>query len=164
MAKRSKFILLTLVFAWSTVGPAWGVEVGEAAPFFTLSSLDGQKISLSDFRGQRPVLLYFWATWCSKCKREWPKLLEIASDTGHRKLIVLGINVGVNDSARKAKVYREKYDLTFPLAFDKGSRVTHSYGVIAVPTTLIIDSNGVVRYRGVSLPDDLETYLETSSP
>jgi len=164
MAERFKFILLVLVLAVGSAGPAWGVEVGMAAPDFSLNSLDGQKLSLAEFRGQKPVLLYFWSTWCYQCKKEWPKLLEIASGSGHPEIIVIGINVGVNDSAGKADNYRKKYGLTFPIVFDQKSRLTHSYGVITVPTNLIIDRQGIVRYRGASLPEELETYLETSEP
>ncbi len=162
--KGFKFLLATLVLAWCSAGPAWGVEVGKAAPAFSLISLDGQKLNLADFRGQRPVLLYFWATWCFQCQKEWPKLLEIASGSGHQEVIVIGINVGVNDSARKTDAYRKKYGLTFPIVFDKASRITHSYGVITVPTNLIIDRQGIVRFYGASLPDNLQTYLETSGP
>jgi peroxiredoxin len=162
MAKYFKLILLAMVLAWTSASPAWSVEVGEMAPNFSLTSLDGQRLSLSEFRGHRPVLLYFWATWCYRCEREWPKLLEIASGSGHQEIVVIGINVGVNDSARKAEAYRKKYGLTFPIVFDKESRFTHFYGVITVPTNLIIDTKGVVRYRGVILPENLETFLGTS--
>lgn len=116
-------------------------------------------MSLSFFRGKVPVLLYFWATWCTSCKEEMPKLNRIAADFGPKGLAVIGINVGVNDSVRKAKAYRKKHGLEFPLLFDEGTRVTRSYGVWGAPTILIMDSRGIVRFRGASLPDDLEVYI-----
>jgi peroxiredoxin len=160
--KGLKCLLLTLVLVWGTAGPAWSVGVGDRAPDFSLTSLDGQKLVLSHLMEQRPVLLYFWATWCYQCEEEWPRLLEIASGSGRQGVIVIGINVGVNDSARRADAYRKKHGLTFPIAFDQATRVTHSYGVITVPTNLIIDRQGTVRFRGASLPENLETYLGMS--
>jgi cytochrome c biogenesis protein CcmG/thiol:disulfide interchange protein DsbE len=162
MAKCLKLILLAMVLAWTSAAPARSVEVGEMAPNFSLISLDGQILNLAKFRGHRPVLLYFWATWCYQCEKEWPKLLKIASGSGQRGVLVIGINVGVNDSARRVEAYRKKHGLTYPIVYDKESRFTRFYGVITVPTNFLIDRKGVVRYRGVRLPANLETLLGTS--
>lgn len=145
--------LLFLTFA---AGPAWSVEVGQAAPDFRLMTLDGAPVSLADFKGKKPLMILFWATWCPLCKEEVPKVNRIAADFGPRGLAVLAINVGVNDSAGKAGAYRKKYRLDYPVAFDQGSAVTRAFGVAGTPTILITDKKGIVRYRSAAVPDDLK--------
>jgi peroxiredoxin len=147
--------LLLLVTATS----AWSVGVGEAAPDFKLTTLDGQPITGTDFTGEKPLMLVFWATWCPVCKKEIPRINQMAADFGPKGLAVLAVNVGVNDSAAKAMAYRDKYDLDYPVAFDAGSKVTRAFGVAGTPTILIMDKNGIVRYRDTAVPEDLTQHF-----
>lgn len=149
-------ILMLLLVAAT---PAWSVGVGEAAPDFRLKTLDGKPVGLADFKGKKPMMLVFWATWCPACKKEIPQVNRLAADFGPKGLAVLGVNVGVNDSAAKALAYRDKYGLDYPVAFDEGSIVTHAFGVAGTPTVLIADKNGIVRYRGAEVPEDLASHF-----
>lgn len=145
-------ILMLLLVAAT---PAWSLGVGEAAPDFKLTTLDGKPVALADFKGKKPLMLIFWASWCPACKKEIPQVNRLAADFGPKGLAVLGVNVGVNDSAAKAMAYRDKYGLDYPVAFDEGSKVTRAFGVAGTPTVVIADKSGIVRYRGSAVPDDL---------
>lgn len=145
------FFLFLLVAA----APAWSLGIGENAPDFTLVTLDGKAVTLADYKGNKPLMLIFWASWCPACKKEIPQINRLAADFVPRGLAVLAVNVGVNDSAAKAAAYRDKYGLDYPVAFDEGSEVSRAFGVVGTPTVIITDKSGIVRYRGSSVPEDL---------
>ncbi len=114
-----------------------------AAPDFTLKSRDGKNVRLSDLRGQ-VVLLNFWASWCGPCRQEMPILDEI-----HNKYKSLGFSVlGVNLDAKSSKAinYLKDTPVSFPVLYDPKGDVSSQYGVQAMPSTVIIDKDGNVRY------------------
>lgn len=109
------------------------------APDFTLPNLDGEEVSLSDFRGH-PVLLNFWASWCGPCRVEMPHLNQVAQEWGKQGLVVLTINAG--DSPAKAREFMEDNKLTFPALLDIDGGVSMVYGVYSIPVTFFIDEEG----------------------
>ncbi len=111
------------------------------APEFTLPTLAGPPLALSDLRG-KVVLLNFWATWCSACLVEMP-LLETVSKEESSWAVVLGVNVG--ERPDMVKRYMRDFNLTFPVVLDGDGRVAASYGIWAYPTTFFIDRDGIVR-------------------
>ena len=114
-----------------------------AAPDFTLKSRQGENVRLSDLRGQ-VVLLNFWASWCGPCRQEMPILDEI-----HNKYKALGFSVlGVNLDAKSSKAFSYLKDtpVSFPVLFDPEGKVSNQYGVQAMPSTVIIDKDGNVRF------------------
>ncbi len=155
MLEYIKKVFFVLVLLWGAAAPAWSLDVGEPSPGFALETLEGQPVSLADFKDKSPVMIVFWATWCPICKKELPQIKKIAADFGPQGLAVLGINVGVNDSPRKAQAYHERYDLNYPVAFDHGSKVSRAFGVAGTPTVVILDKRGIVRYRAAAVPEDL---------
>jgi len=129
-------------------------EVGEAAPGFTLPSLDGgSEIRLDDYRG-RPLVLTFWASWCTPCRREFP-LLQDAYEREAGDLEVLGVTF--RDLAGDAQAFREEVGATFPAAEDERGEVASEYGVRAIPQTFFVDSDGVIRDRvfGIASEEEL---------
>lgn len=155
MLKYQRIAVVLLFLLAITAGPAWSVGVGDAAPDFRLETLDGKQVSLADYKGKKPLMILFWSTWCPACKEEVPQVNRIAADFSHKGLEVLAVNVGVNDSAAKTKVYRDKYQLNYPVAFDHGSKVSRAFGVFGTPTVLITDRKGIVRYLGSEVPENL---------
>lgn len=114
-----------------------------AAPDFTLKSREGKNVRLSDLRGQ-VVLLNFWASWCGPCRQEMPVLDDI-----HKKYNSLGFSVlGVNLDAKSSKAinYLKDTPVTFPVLYDPKGDVSGQYGVSAMPSTVIIDKDGNVRF------------------
>lgn len=140
-------------------------ESGEAAPAFLLEDLQGEEMALAQFRGQ-PVILNFWATWCAPCIFEMPEL-QAAYET-HREsgLVVLGLN-----RDEDAAVVRDFLDndldveITFPILLDEHATVGDSYGVINLPTTYFVNSDGVVTavHRGPLTLRQIENFLEEMS-
>ena len=153
-------LLLALISVTFVTGLNAGVGtgVGDTAADFTIARLDGSVFKLSDYRGKKAVNLVFWATWCSNCKVEIPEIKSLHAAHGEN-IEVLAINVTVNDSLKRVNRYQEKHELTYPLAFDEGRKVTQMYVVMATPTLFVIDINGVIRYRDAETPDDIETHL-----
>lgn len=147
------FLCLAL-FAASALIPTQSVAA-EKAPAFELQTQQGQETSLSNLIDGRHLLLVFWTTWCPSCKRTMPELDSLASDYSRSDLALLGINAGWNDSPQRAVQFRKKYDIGFPLAFDKGSRIAKKYRIRGVPTLLLIDPEGRIQFEGYSISDKL---------
>lgn len=123
--------------------PVWANPVGTEAGNFTLKSASGGNIRLSEYRGQ-VVLLNFWASWCGPCRQEFPHLDDL-----YRKYTDLGFTVfGVNveqDRASADKILRD-IPVTFPVLFDDENHVSELYNVDAMPMTVLVDRNGIIRY------------------
>lgn len=153
-SKTLGIALLSLLFC--TTGQA--VTVSDAAPDFTLKSLEGSNLRLEEYRG-RVVLLNFWASWCGPCRQEMPLLDRLHhryEDTG---FAVLGVNVeGETGPAREIV---EKTNVTFPILIDDGQKVSALYNLEAMPSTVVIDRDGVVRYIHLGYkPGDEAKYVE----
>ena len=126
------------------------------APDFSLRSLDGERVRLSALRGQ-PVVLNFWATWCGPCKVEIPELNAFAA--AHPEISVLGVAV---DGKRQALVTaRAELGISYPVLLGAHSTVA-AYAVSSVPTTVVVDGDGVVLWGRVGAVDQetLEGVLE----
>jgi peroxiredoxin len=124
--------------------PAQGPQVDKLAPDFKLQSLDGQTVSLGDFRG-KPVLLNFWATWCPPCRFEMPFIQEIYENKewSGKGLVILAIDIGENPSV--VKEFMESYDLSFTVLLDIDQDVALEYNIRAIPTTFFIDKDGIIQ-------------------
>lgn len=137
---------------------ASSLKVAEQAPDFTLKSLSGPNLRLEEYRGQ-VVLINFWASWCGPCRQEMPildRLHQRYEDTG---FAVLGVNVeGKVDPAQEIV---DKTNVTFPVLIDEGQAVSELYDLEAMPSTVVVDRDGVVRYvhRGYK-PGDEAKYVE----
>jgi peroxiredoxin len=127
--------------------------VGSPAPDFTLRVLDGPNLRLQEQRG-KVVLVNFWATWCGPCRKEMPHLNRIADKYRSSGLVLLGINV--DDDARNAADLAAKLGVKFPVLFDTDKKVSKLYDLNSMPSTLVIDRNGRVRYLHRGYQDGYE--------
>jgi len=128
------------------------LKVGQPAPDFSAPDLAGQTVSLSDYRGQKVVLLDFWATWCGPCKMAMPGLQSLQDDFKKRGLEILSLNEG--ESAEQAGNFIKKKGYGFHVLLDASSAIGASYGVRGIPT-LVVDKQGLVRWIRVGYsPDD----------
>lgn len=134
------FILAILVLL------AWGVRMRGApplasgvAPDFTLTTFDGQTITLSELRG-RPVLINFWASWCIPCRTEAPLLERMWQEYRGRGLVILGVDYVDTDSA--AKQFIQEYGMTYPNGPDLGTRISQLYRITGVPETYFVTREG----------------------
>jgi cytochrome c biogenesis protein CcmG, thiol:disulfide interchange protein DsbE len=124
--------------------PATAPQVGFLAPGFTLKTLDGQSVSLSDLRG-RPVLINYWTSWCIPCKDELPALQRIYQDYQDKGLVILSINAIEQDTFEDAQQSVQNNGMTYPVLLDQGEVVWKDYQVMFFPTSFLIDSNGIIR-------------------
>ena len=115
---------------------------GRPAPDFTLQTVAGETVTLSDLRGQ-VVVLNFWATWCPPCRAEMPALQEVYDARRADGLMVLAIDQ--NEPADLVASFRDEFKLTFPLLLDPGYAVSDRYRIGVLPTTFFIDRGGVIR-------------------
>lgn len=122
--------------------PPVGTEIGELAPDFTGTSLEGDTISLNDFRGQI-VLVNDFATWCGPCQAETPYLVEVYNAEGG-EVVFIGLNL--QESESKVAEFKAQHNIPYPLVMDPDGKLIEIYRPVGLPTSWFIDSEGVVRY------------------
>ncbi|MCL5405579.1 MAG: TlpA family protein disulfide reductase [Deltaproteobacteria bacterium] len=129
-------------------------RAAEQAPDFTLPSLNGTMVSLNQFKGQKPVLVEFFATWCHFCRAIHPQIVKLRESVPESKLAIVAIDVGSGDSLERVKLYVKNHPSPFTVLYDKGSIVTRTYGVEGIPHIVLVDKNGNIKYQGSELPSD----------
>lgn len=125
----------------------------ETGPDFTLKSNKGKNIRLAELRGN-VVMLNFWASWCAPCRKEMPLLDGLSDRYGAAGFTLLGVNVE-KDGTAGDKIIKD-LGVKFPILYDSESKVSQAYNVDAMPTTVMIDKNGEIRYvnRGYRAGDE----------
>ena len=151
---------LLLILIFSSCGTCLAVGVGDPFPQFEAQTLDGKKFSTKELVDSKPMFVVFWTTWCTQCLLEVPKIKETFSKYGPKGMSFVAVNAGVNDSPAKAKRYVEKFEIPYPVVFDTGSQITRKVGVKGVPTVIIVDKKGVIRYRANAAPEDLGKHFD----
>jgi thiol-disulfide isomerase/thioredoxin len=129
----------------------------ESAPDFTLKSASGANLKLSEFRGE-VVLVNFWASWCGPCRQEMPLLSELHEQYRDLGFTVLGVNV--EEDTRTARKLLEDAPVSFPVLFDSDSVVSREYDVVAMPSTILVDRNGKLRYLHKGYKPGLEAVYQ----
>jgi len=119
-------------------------DVGTAAPDFTLRTLAGDTVRLSALRG-RPVLVNFWASWCGPCRSEMPAIIEVHRAHGDAGLTVLAVNLRDQERERDVRRFVDELRIPFAVPLDARGKVRRAYRLRAVPTTVFIDTAGVIR-------------------
>ncbi|MBI2238985.1 MAG: TlpA family protein disulfide reductase [Actinobacteria bacterium] len=115
------------------------------APPFELPALDGPgSIALDDFAG-RVIVLNFWASWCGPCRAEAPELERTWEAYREEGVQFLGIDY--RDDRAAAQAFQREFGITYPSVYDPGGALAFDYGLLGVPTTFVIDRDGLVRYR-----------------
>jgi len=131
-----------------------GIAVGSRAPAVTINDLEGNPVELGKLIGTKPVLLEFWATWCSICKALLPQLNAVHNAYGDRVAIV-GINVTVNDSKARVRRYLEEHHPPFRVLYDEKGMGARAYDVPSTSFIVVLDRSGTVAYTGSGESQDL---------
>jgi peroxiredoxin len=132
----------------TTGGEIPAPQAGFLAPDFSLSTADGQVITLSELRG-RPLLLNFWASWCRPCRAEMPAMQqfyqEFSEPGPEQGFTILAVNASNQDNRAEALAFAESLGLSFPILFDQGGEAARLYQVRALPTSFFIDAQGLIQ-------------------
>ena len=156
--------LWTAVLAASVVAFAWvgrenyqPIIAGAEAPQFTVNDLDGNAVSLSDYRG-RVVLVNIWATWCLPCREEMPSMQRLYTELADTDFEILAVSVDVRFGEQDPNngqlggdlvAFAEEYGLTFPILHNPGGDIQRTYQTTGVPETFLIGRDGVI-YKKVA--------------
>ena len=140
------FLLLAAACSGSRGGHASTVTVGTEAPSYSAATLEGDTLSLADFRGE-VVLLNLWATWCGPCIQEMPWLRSL--DDRHREdgLQVVGISIDDSGSEEAIREVLAEREVGYKILHDPASRAMTVFDTHAIPLNLLIDREGVIRWR-----------------
>lgn len=123
-----------------------GINIGNLAVDFELQTLDGKTVKLSDYRG-KPVLLNFWATWCGPCRFEMPFLQQINDSYSAKGLVMLAVDIG--ESSATVQKFMTDLNLSLTVPLDTTAKVAKSYGILNIPSTFLIDKDGIIRGKVV---------------
>ena len=158
----------TLLLAVAAVGLAalpsasaqdLGIPVGSMAPSATLEDLQGKPVSLADVIGKKPVVLEFWATWCSNCKE-----LEPAFLAAHRKygaqVAFYGVAVPINQTVERVRRYVEEHKYPFPMLWDRRGDYAGAFDVPATSYIVVIDRSGRIVYTGIGGKQNLDAAIQ----
>ncbi|MEO7909285.1 MAG: redoxin domain-containing protein [Roseiflexaceae bacterium] len=148
--------LLVIAFVWLLAGRSAAAALPPAAqanrpaPDFALTSIDGQTVRLSDYRG-KVVLLNFWYTGCAPCREETPALEAAYKKLSPQGFEIIGMNVRANerrgpDGDADIRKFVEAHGVSYPIALDSDSQSGRDYQVYVLPTSLMIDRDGKIRY------------------
>jgi len=133
---------------------------GFPAPDFTLDTLDGSRIKLSDLRG-KVVVVNFWATWCLPCREETPALEKSYEQYKDSGVVILGVNLTSEDSLNDVKAFVQEFSLTYPILLDRDGNVSnYLYQIKGLPTTFFINREGIIRTVLVGGPMS-ETFIRS---
>ncbi len=135
--------------------------LGKPAPDFTLKTVEGKEISLSDLKG-KAVLINLWASWCPPCRYEMPGIQAAYEKYKSKGLVVLGIDFTVQDNLQDVKAFIQELHLTFPILLDETGDVSAGlYGMRGLPTSFFIDTDGVIQriQIGAIPPEKLDEFL-----
>src|SRR5699024_786417 len=137
-----------------------GIELGNIAPDFELETLEGEKVKLSDYRGEK-VIVNFWATWCPPCRDEIPDFKELYEK---EDVEILALNMG--ETKDKLDVVEEfvydEYEMEFPVLKEESGDLMDEYNVFAFPTSYMIDPDGHIQYvrPGAMEYDEMKEQLD----
>lgn len=135
-----------------------GIRVGARAPIVVVNDLDGKPVDLGQWIGKKPVVIEFWATWCSNCEELLPRFREARKAHGDR-VEFLGVNVTVNQTPERVRRYLAEHDVPFRILYDDRGTSTRAYMAPATSYVVIVDQAGTVVYTGVGTDQQFEPFL-----
>ena len=154
-----KIFILAVVFCGFFLSSCSSDSVKESvsnivkAPDFTLKDLSATSVSLSDFSGKKGVFLIFTTTWCPHCVTVIPDLKNIYNSHKDKNLQMLAVYIKETNS--NVSEFKLKHNITYKILLDSEAAIASLYNVKGVPTFVLVDKNGLIRYKGYDIPKDM---------
>ncbi len=133
--------------------------VSKPAPDFSASTLDGHTVALADFRGQKKVVVAFWASWCGPCRMEMPNLIQFYKNNHSDSSDFEILAVSIDEDPKEAQNFASAMKLNFPVLIDPRQKMANAYGVEGIPTLFVIDKAGKVIYGRAGFDMTMEVGL-----
>ena len=149
-------LFLALFLLVPQISFASSAQLGEQMVHFSLEDMNGNTIDMESIIGKKPVMLIFWASWCPTCKTESPEINKLVEKFTPKGMEFIGVNVGFNDSVKRAEAFIEKYKLNYPNIFDTKGEISAKYMIQGVPTIVVADKKGTILFRNFGTPDITE--------
>ena len=143
MSRVGFTLVLLASLSLAAVAPVNAASGATPAPNFTLKSITGKNMKLSEMTGN-VVLINFWASWCGPCREEMPLLNALHKKYEPLGFTVLGVNV--EEHTDKARGFLNDFPVDFPVLLDNKNQVSQLYNVVAMPTTVVVDRDGNMRF------------------
>jgi cytochrome c biogenesis protein CcmG, thiol:disulfide interchange protein DsbE len=135
--------------------------IGKQAFDFTLPTLAGAEVILSQFGGQ-PVLINFWATWCLPCREEMPELVRSYESHKAEGLMIIGLNLTYSDTVPDVQAFVNEFNIPFPVLLDQDGAVAERlYRIPGLPTSVFINRDGTIEriQVGIMTPRQIDQYV-----
>lgn len=150
MKRLLPFFCILLLAACGGEPPA-KLNTGDAAPAFSTVQPDGTAFDFPAAFAGKPVVLRFWADWCKFCEPEM-KLIDVVRQRHGERFLILAVNAGQDKATVEA--FMKKLGVGYPAALDESSKIAKRFGVVGLPTTFLIDGQGIVRGKIVGESDE----------
>lgn len=132
----------------------YGIKKGQMAPDFTLQTIAGDTLTLSDLKGKK-VVLNFWATWCPPCKKEMPALQNYYEKFAEKENVeIVAVNLthtergfNMKENYEMVGLFVDSYDLTFPIPLMEENSLSKTYQIVTIPSTFMIDTEGRIQHQ-----------------
>lgn len=143
-------------------GGGGGIKEGDHAPMFSGETISDGTIDYAQLKGKKVVVLDFWSIYCASCIEEMPRLIEIYNEFKDKGLVVIGVNLDSFGTHRVVKFMQGmETKINFPVIIDKTRKVATSFSAMVLPTTLVIDASGKVRFYHVGYKQGDEKHLRS---
>lgn len=143
MLGKLKILIMITTLALAPVA-ASSSDSAKAAPRFTVDNIYGGQISLESFKG-KVVYVDFWASWCGPCLKSFPFMEEMQQKYADDGFAVIAINM--DQDRENAHAFLDEHPVTFPIGLDAAGDVAKEFGVFVMPSSFIIDRDGLIHYR-----------------
>ncbi len=142
--KLSIALLIAFLVIPATHASGVALTAGQTAPAFSLKDLDGNRVSLEQFRG-KTVVIAFWSTWCSRCEEEITFLKNTLGDRADVTVLLVNQDSESRVSLDRVRSIRDRLGIRFPMLLDEGLSLWEIYGINALPTSVVIGKDGALR-------------------
>jgi peroxiredoxin len=152
-------VMLAMAAMSLCIDAAVAAEKNAPAPDFSLTTQRNETVSLSALKG-KTVLVNFWASWCKPCRKEIPELNNIYEKYKAQGFNIIGINI--DKEKPNAELFMERIPIQYTVAFDPEMTVINEYKATGMPSSFIIDKNGIVREIVYGFSDKKKALIESS--